>query len=299
MSGAVSSVRKSNSPPRRRRGPQDPWSDSEILEALRKYAVSNGRSLRYKDWILAGDDHPAAQTVSRRFGTWANALALVGLLPRKGGPTPFWTESRIIVALNEEFQRPGSPPTSTDWTKGSPDHPTSTHVQRVFGSFESGLRAASIEPTPVYPSLEQIKEALKAFIAENGVVPGSTEWARRGMRRPSASQILRVCGSWSAALQLAGAEGPAVRRRTARDPWPKSKIVLALTRARAMERPGSKKRWRRAEDDHPNERTVRLKFDNWTNVNAAAGFSNQEVDGPPGLLDFWRVEDALNQRARD
>lgn len=268
------------------RGPQNPWGDDEILEALGRHSRLLGRSPRLKDWILAGEDHPAGQTVQRRFGSWSRALGLAGLQPRKGGRVPYWTKSRIVVALQEESVKRGHAPTSTDWAKSAPAHPSASHVRRTFGSFADARRAAGVELPPTDPSVNEVAEAIRGFVAEHGVVPNRTEWSRNEMR-PGASQILRVCGSWRAALILAGAEGRLERRCASREVWSKGRIVLALTLARAVERPGSKKRWKRSNDDHPNEGTVRATFGNWTKANLAAGFSGRDLECPLGLLDPW------------
>ncbi len=50
----------------------------QTVEAIRAWAAEHGRLPTEQDWRRAGDGHPAAPAVARRFGSWKGALAAAG-----------------------------------------------------------------------------------------------------------------------------------------------------------------------------------------------------------------------------
>lgn len=75
-----------------------------------------------------------------------------------------WTRSAITSAIQLFAARYGEPPTSADWNTSQAlstgrsdlaeryqrdgDYPTTGSVQRIFGSWNEGIRAAGYEPLP-------------------------------------------------------------------------------------------------------------------------------------------------------
>lgn len=55
------------------------WTDEQILEALRADAERLGRTPTYGDWLRSSPDHPSAQVVAHRFGSWAKATRAAGV----------------------------------------------------------------------------------------------------------------------------------------------------------------------------------------------------------------------------
>jgi len=55
------------------------WTDEQILEALRSDAERLGRTPTYGDWRRSSPDHPSAQVVAHRFGSWAKAISAAGV----------------------------------------------------------------------------------------------------------------------------------------------------------------------------------------------------------------------------
>jgi hypothetical protein len=62
------------------RGPEvRPWSDDEVLRALRRWTKRHGRPPKRDEWMRSGARRPCKTTVSLHFGNWRSALAAAGL----------------------------------------------------------------------------------------------------------------------------------------------------------------------------------------------------------------------------
>jgi len=55
------------------------WTETQMLDALRRWASRHGRPPRGVDFTLAAPDRPCATTVRARFGGWQAALEAAGL----------------------------------------------------------------------------------------------------------------------------------------------------------------------------------------------------------------------------
>jgi DNA invertase Pin-like site-specific DNA recombinase len=52
-----------------------PWSDEEIVTALRLWSAEHGQLPAWPDWLRAATGHPSTQTVRAHFGSWQAGLA--------------------------------------------------------------------------------------------------------------------------------------------------------------------------------------------------------------------------------
>ena len=50
-----------------------PWTQDEIIEALRRHRAAHGRLPTAREWTRRGADHPPASTVVLSFGSWSAA----------------------------------------------------------------------------------------------------------------------------------------------------------------------------------------------------------------------------------
>lgn len=129
-----------------------PWSNEDILRALQAWAARRGRAPTVKEWAKATREHPMANTVATRFGTWNGGLTAAGLTPRRSGAQvtlrrPRWTQMQIIAAMRSFSRSHQRPPTSDDFRHPLRDperHPDATTVYRVFGSWPAALTAARL-----------------------------------------------------------------------------------------------------------------------------------------------------------
>ncbi len=50
------------------------WTDKEILEAIRRWTIAHGRTPTSHDWATATIENPTADSVTKRFGGWQQAI---------------------------------------------------------------------------------------------------------------------------------------------------------------------------------------------------------------------------------
>jgi DNA invertase Pin-like site-specific DNA recombinase len=56
-----------------------PWSDHQVIDALRKWSARHGRPPKWHEWRTATPNRPCCQTVCRHFGGWPAGLTAAGL----------------------------------------------------------------------------------------------------------------------------------------------------------------------------------------------------------------------------
>lgn len=132
-----------------------------------------------------------------------------------------WTPERMIADLKRWNLIYGRPPKAQEWLQlppsgGDREWPNVESLQREFGSWSNGLRAAGFEPRVSYERTPEWKEkvskwpretilqSLRDWAEEHGRPPTSTEWRYAGDDRPSYSCVFKRFGSWNKALREAG-----------------------------------------------------------------------------------------------
>ncbi|MCA1700717.1 MAG: hypothetical protein LC790_18160, partial [Actinobacteria bacterium] len=180
------------------------WRDDEILELLRAFQRSHGRSPTRADWQSTnGGANPVATLVANRFGGWPAALGAAGLSHNGHGP---WTPEQIIAALQRFRAERGRPPRAHDLRRRAvtaEGYPSASATQRAFGTFSNAVRSAGLHPgNPPPVSGDDALQALRRFHEENGRYPTAAQW-RRAALRPGATTIIRRFGQWSRAIAAA------------------------------------------------------------------------------------------------
>lgn len=122
-----------------------------------------------------------------------------------------WPPAAIVKAAQDWATQHGRSPRAYEWKRATPHHPAQVTVQRVFGSWNRMLAAASLEIRRIYQhpnvwTADMIAEAILDHLLTTGKWPTENEWkcARNGLNRPSASTVKAVFGSWLAAKRYAG-----------------------------------------------------------------------------------------------
>lgn len=138
------------------------WDPASIVEALQQFAAEHGHAPQARD--LAGDPrYPNANTVARYLGSWAAAIDAAGLelhratrqsKPPRESPSARAAarrdaaRKRILEALRTFAEIHGRRPRVRDWNAATrpPRSPNLATVRRHFGTWNSALTAAGIDP---------------------------------------------------------------------------------------------------------------------------------------------------------
>jgi len=169
------------------------YTDAQLLAALRRAHRRLGRPPRAADLVGA---QPRAETIARRFGNFAAALEAAGITPPRRPDA-----AGVLAALAAAARaQDGRPPRYSDWRRREP--PTVWDVERHFGSWNAGLRAAGIEPARRPTRDEVIAVLRREACARGDKPPRSADWKRP--KPPTVADIDRHFGSWNAALRAAG-----------------------------------------------------------------------------------------------
>jgi hypothetical protein len=140
-----------------------------------------------------------------------------------------WTSETVVAAIQVFAARHGRPPTATECLHGERDGvPPVSIVQREFGSWLAGVRAAGFEVPGVgkYERTDEtrakmsaaqsvagiewtpdlILAAIREWTYKHDTPPTAKTWRRAAMNHPAHTTVQRRFGSWNAAIAAAGYE---------------------------------------------------------------------------------------------
>jgi len=141
-----------------------------------------------------------------------------------------WTRETISYAFELWHRKYLCTPTLSEWRRAGPDHPSSTTVKGVYGSWNAAVEAAGFRPrlrgharrkppihlealpTPSW-SRDAIVRAFHHWFEKHGRVPRIRDWRLASDTHPNASTVKRLFGSWNAALATAGFQPTLSSRR--------------------------------------------------------------------------------------
>ena len=118
------------------------WTPTAIIDALRAWAYTHGRSPTSRDWKKSGLAHPSSVRVYSVFGSWPTALEAAGLTPRGNE----WNRSNVKDAIFRFRFEHGRLPKTRDWRNASDQYPCETTVRKLFGTWNAAIAAAGYEP---------------------------------------------------------------------------------------------------------------------------------------------------------
>ncbi len=255
---------KPSAPSGRRR-----FTDQAVIAALRRDAESRGRSPRRGEWTGRPRTEPGVRAVLTNFGSWSAGLRAAGLeVAHEPGTL---TRDAVITALRADARNRGRAPRRDEWREAAPGRPRIGIVEKRFGSWNAGLRAAGLEPShdPARWTRETVLVALRQREQELGRAPTSSELAHRaGAGCPSTAIVRRRFGSWSDACRELGWDVPASRRRSDDEMLAalraaSSELGDALTQATFAEL-ALQRRW-------PSAGAVKKRFGTWAAAKRASG----------------------------
>ena len=180
------------------------YSDEKVLEALRVDADRIGRAPTREEWSHRPLDVPGVGAVQTHFGSWNAGLRAAGLEVNKEYGK--WTRELVIATLRRDANRRGRSPTSEEWSTARRSRPHAGTVEKLFGSWNAGLRAAGLEPNaePDKWTPATVLEALRGLERELGRQPTTRDLGRPPAGYPNRAIVRRKLGSWSAACRQLG-----------------------------------------------------------------------------------------------
>jgi hypothetical protein len=262
------------------------WSRERIVDAMRMFDEEHGYPPRAGDWKGALPTYPDPGTVSRHFGSWAQALQAAGFEVRRID----WSDERLLDAIRTWTREHGAPPNTTRWAKrdSAGRWPSAATVQLRFGTWEAALRAAGVRVERTSWDREAVLAAIAAFADRHGRRPRSAELGNAN-ELPDHSTVVRYCGSLTQALAEAGCPRPE------RPAWDRASILTALERfADEHGRAPTWDEWKTSAPDHPYADQVSCEFGSWPDAIRAAGLrpARQPYDREEVLaaLSDWMLE---------
>lgn len=194
------------------------WSEKDMLEALRAAHAETGRTLSPAEWT-AYSLKPCCQTISRRFGGWAQAWEAAGFPGYRrhraadgqtdGVAAPVMhpsvpTRQAMLDSLRQAYAETGQPWSIVRWvfSARTPTYPT---IIREFGSWSRAWETAvGVRPIRGASRIPEhaILRALRDAYVRNGRALSRTEWQRARLR-PTVPTIVECLGSWRQAWEAA------------------------------------------------------------------------------------------------
>ena len=151
-------------------------------------------------WEAEFPDWPPSGASRVVFGGWSQMLRAAGIQAK----APSWAPEEILAALRAYALEFGRPPARVDLEPPPVGYPEVGTIERRFGSFSAGMRAAGMEPRRKHRwSQEAIIEAMREFKRKNNHWPKSTDWMVGGEYWPSTRTLYYYFDTWQAALDRA------------------------------------------------------------------------------------------------
>ncbi len=258
-------------------------SDEEILASLCRAAKILGRRPLKREYEkYRYDSEPTADTITRRFGSWKEALIAAGIDPKDPEQNPnFLTDGEILEHLREIARVVGHTPSVVEYNAlRRPHMACSTTVSERFGDrWEYAIEAAGLpERNSNRIERERIVKALQEIARKLGHSPTKSEYkANRAKDMPSEKAISRSFNSWADALKAAGlkpCKSILTGRRYSDEEVAKCLHVMA---EKLGHTPSLKEYAKYHEPVMPNDKTLRIRYGSWPLALKAAGFEDYDA----------------------
>lgn len=168
--------------------------DEELLTDLHRVADDLGKTPTTREYTEHGSY--SRDTISRRFGSWNDALAEIGYSPNESKGTP---EKDLLADIRRVADILGKTPTTREYTnQGSY---SIGKVFRRFGSWNDALAEIGFDPNQVISDKKLLADIQQ--VADNiGKTPSRKEYVEYGAH--AAQTVVRHFGSWNNAVTEAG-----------------------------------------------------------------------------------------------
>lgn len=122
--------------------------------------------------------------------------------------TRYWTQERIVAALQAWADANGRAPYRREWMKATIAYPASQTVHEFFGTWTKGVLAAGLQLPPrtnaVQWGRDEIVHAIDRWSLRYRRLPKEQEWKTPPPGWPSSYACRRAFGSFNGALIAAG-----------------------------------------------------------------------------------------------
>ena len=178
-------------------------------------------------------DPMLVEAASRYCTSWEAALRLAGLDPRQHRQRrPDWTRNKVIRAILE-IESAGGKLNRAALANDS----INQAAARLFGSWDSALEAAGLDPSKVRRRTEWTPGNVLKSIRGKGRAGAPLAYSKV-MPRSITAAAKRFFGSWDAALRTAGLDPARIRLSKPRcKPWTRATILAAIRRKHRRRKP--------------------------------------------------------------
>ena len=173
-------------------------SNEDLLSELERLSEQISRTPRKQDMVELGEY--SCTPYQEAFGSWNDALKKAGLdVNRKTSVS----EDDIIKSIKELANELGRPPTSAEMCEYGTL--TKSHVRRVFGSWNEGLKEAGYEThIDLYITKKEVIDQIQDMYDDLGRTPTINDLEDADCF--SLPVVIRHFGTWNNALREAGVE---------------------------------------------------------------------------------------------
>lgn len=181
------------------------WTRGQMIDEILAVHREHGETPSSGTW----DRSPDHNIISRRCGTWNQAMEAAGLIPRFPAHNLLaqLSEAEILAEVRRMAMELGGAPRSSERVsrlKGAYHFPSGILV-RLGCTWNEVLRRAGLPiQQRAATSREAVGEALSVFYREHGCWPTARQWSSLRLR-PSTRPIYRLFNGWDAALAYAQA----------------------------------------------------------------------------------------------
>ena len=148
------------------------YSDTQILDELRRSAKRLERSPTMKEFAADPGARVHPQTVIEHFGTWNAAKRAAGLMPRR-----FATRAELLGQLKRLGHELGRVPTARDLDLHRTTMPSKSLYWHTFGSLTTALREAGFDVELGEERLERALAEGTALSRALGRLPKFADWS--------------------------------------------------------------------------------------------------------------------------
>ncbi len=186
------------------------YTNEELLGYLRQFYKENGRVP-----IVADFDNnpkcPGPKIYWTRFGSWDNALDIIGLLDKRKRET--YTNEELLGYLRQFYKENGRTPEINDFNNND-RYPSDVPYKKRFGSWNNAIKTAGLQVNRFNNITdEELLECLLQFYEENGKSPTIKDFYHNP-RYPSFRTYTNRFGSWKDALDFAGLDASIIYKST-------------------------------------------------------------------------------------